>query len=960
MMMEGSPDDFDIRSLMRDVFELREALRNVSAETKIMLLEPSKVHSLLEPSKVHSKVDHDTKRMASKAPWARSKTARSPYVVKKAWEAVEPESSIEPRPKQSRGITMGTKFNSKAIADSVSPGPGEYDSTKALNHTRKRNACFGMSKAPRLITEKDLNQNLPNTKLRRMSEQNETEGEVPSDLENDIGAKIEVDSSGDSDGGMEIQGKEVQYPPTAIAESKHVLPSSKAYSFGKAVRTEHAAKPMGSELSTLHVETAEKWVKPRTASVVMRMPKAPPPPPPPPPPHTRNRSPVAEQLTTNLNQLKNGDSVDTMDADAEVKAGGKVVDEDEGEAKGARRGSGGRQGPPHGDPSAVQHPHHASLEVLSHRIKSPSVTFRKDSQMTEQQMRLRLQRQKPLPGPGSYDVATAGATVTATTSALHHKPSAPPVGKIYHTKSTLAANAVLALAQKKSAAQSPGPGAYDVAQADKVVKSVTPAAVNMISSEAKATPHLERKRYWEDKARDAREAHDNMTLADDSMVRPRAPAPVISRPHTGEGKKAIEKRDAVEARLRLQAIGPDEAEDEPRAPDAMYAAVERRPQVRVSMAAEAEARKSSQDRIASKVGVQRAISEKAQGEKAREKFYGPQLPVPWVPEERGGGGGSGGGGGGLVRSSSRGKRRGEEGGNEEEEEMDPIEEVLQLLRARRGEGIAEGAHTTADARATAAEEAASAAAFLRSSLGGGALKVPTAIMRKPRPHERRDAALGPGSDINKDLAFIGPQLPLDWVAEEYSRAQRHKSPAMRIDLNTGRDVIKIPQKGFKYVDEFTDGTVHKVDDIGPGKYDIDSGMRIGENAKGFVEFEKGVAREDVIGPNGERPQWTDVPLAHAIDDEYYHDHQLDIDYGIAKDAAKQYKDQGIELYKQVNNLSLLFIFEASILVSICHSPHCRIDTKKRNRHWSRGNISLVVNGSKDWPEKSKSNGQWSI
>ena len=43
-------------------------------------------------------------------------------------------------------------------------------------------------------------------------------------------------------------------------------------------------------------------------------------------------------------------------------------------------------------------------------------------------------------------------------------------------------------------------------------------------SEAKLTPHLAQKKYWEDKASDARDEFDDMGVVNDSILRSRVPS----------------------------------------------------------------------------------------------------------------------------------------------------------------------------------------------------------------------------------------------------------------------------------------------------------------------------------------------------------------------------------------------------------------------------------------------------
>ena len=54
--------------------------------------------------------------------------------------------------------------------------------------------------------------------------------------------------------------------------------------------------------------------------------------------------------------------------------------------------------------------------------------------------------------------------------------------------------------------------------------------------------------------------------------------------------------------------------------------------------------------------------------------------------------------------------------------------------------------------------------------------------------------------------FLGPQLMKDWVAEADSRAMRHKAPAVRMSIGTGRDELIVNRKGQVLVKKFNEPT----------------------------------------------------------------------------------------------------------------------------------------------------------
>lgn len=101
--------------------------------------------------------------------------------------------------------------------------------------------------------------------------------------------------------------------------------------------------------------------------------------------------------------------------------------------------------------------------------------------------------------------------------------------------------------------------------------------------------------------------------------------------------------------------------------------------------------------------------------------------------------------------------------------------------------------------------------------------------------------------------------------------------------------------------EFVDPKIRKTDQIGPGHYDVEAGRGLGDDAKGLVAFKHITARDEAIGPNGEKPLGAQVDVGDLADDDLYRAGRLDIDYGIAKDAAIGYRAWDTDTNDASNN-----------------------------------------------------------
>lgn len=136
------------------------------------------------------------------------------------------------------------------------------------------------------------------------------------------------------------------------------------------------------------------------------------------------------------------------------------------------------------------------------------------------------------PGPGQYDVDKVFKS--DHTVSQNKKRS---VGKIYFDKSKMKLEVALRRAWSASSANidssnsmdlnnmtnnnniTPGPNYYDVLSADRYLRQSNPNIVITPAPDPKSDDkHIQRKRYWEEKAKDLRETHDYMKDANESFI----------------------------------------------------------------------------------------------------------------------------------------------------------------------------------------------------------------------------------------------------------------------------------------------------------------------------------------------------------------------------------------------------------------------------------------------------------
>jgi hypothetical protein len=439
-----------------------------------------------------------------------------------------------------------------------------------------------------------------------------------------------------------------------------------------------------------------------------------------------------------------------------------------------------------------------------------------------------------------------------------------------------------AVVAKAAAARAPGPGSYIVENADRAVRTSAPGFRYKRDDLEAPSKQLERKRYWEEKARDAREGYMTTPNYEILFERPKGgimlPESQIAK--DPRANKLVEK--VRHERTKPHTIGYYDAKPE---------VIERRPRTAVMMSQETSARKKTQQ-LLSKPGVVEVLKQKQQEQAAAASFLGPQLQVPWVaPADR------------RVKprdASPETNDTGLDDSSDEDEDLALINEIDDLIASRRG-----GKKRPKKMKIDPKEQTE---AYLRSSLTGVRKSVATVIMTDPKPHETRNAGLKKLTPEEANAEFLSTQVHQDWAPEKAGNL-------LRLDLPAGRESVKVKRKGLVDVQDFNE-PLRKVDELGPGAHAPENLLEFGKQAPRILPFAAAVSRAEAVGPKGEKPEAARQK-----------EHQLQLEYGegeliLDKEAAKEYvrkePAKTFTLYAQVSQrtpfinpkyfLELCFIF----------------------------------------------------
>jgi hypothetical protein len=311
-----------------------------------------------------------------------------------------------------------------------------------------------------------------------------------------------------------------------------------------------------------------------------------------------------------------------------------------------------------------------------------------------------------------------------------------------------------------------------------------------------------------------------------------------------------------------------------------YDFVEKRVANGLSMKSEVASRARTKELIKNKPNAIDALSDQRKTP-TPNKFYGPQLQVPWVPDKES-----------MSRPIKKSKTKTGDGDEDDEDGggESPTEEILQMLADRAEGGKPVNEEEMKNKQFTEA--------YLRSSFSGSLIKKPNPVKSFIATSSKVSEKQLEQENITSNLEFLGPQLPVDWTSPAATKSSRFKQPTIEFNKITSRDKIKVHSKGIVEREEFVSSQLPKTDDFGPGKYDVMSNIAIANaKSRNVIQFDKIVSREDQIRQNGERPVAAYDNSHLNSDEELEFNGQLDIDFGAAKDLADgRHKKKGISLY----------------------------------------------------------------
>lgn len=566
-----------------------------------------------------------------------------------------------------------------------------------------------------------------------------------------------------------------------------------------------------------------------------------------------------------------------------------------------------------------------TYEVLSNRYKSPAITFNPPTKPVNK-VELTKHPDLGIPGPGHYEVneevlrqVVKGAGVQ---KGVKFQPIKQP-GEVFDNEEKNR-NLIRRKEEERLLVESRGPGVYHTVTPTKVVVPRFQNPKVTTESEAKVQVRLERKRYFEQKAADMREVHDELRVADDSVLHKRVPTVSFGAPSKSalvgkgpdeysfkaEGDHSEDRSERIKLLHDIDKL--IDEENHQRDYDVKYNQVEKRSIGMVTMKAEVSARESTQNRFKNKPEALKVLVNKSEGIAAQKKFYGPQLPVPWVPEKE------------ALTSYHKRRRDGDSDSDS------PTSEILELLQAADQR---DNQHIMNDELTEA---------YLRSSYSGSQFKKKPSINFHTNPQDSERTAFHRKVDPDAlELDFVGPQLQEDW-GEKIKRKPHHS-----IDLNKlrGREKVKFHGKGMLEIQDFDDHHVVKDEsNLAPGVYDVMSNIEIAKQSVKGISFSRQVAREDMVGAFGEKPQ-SAVGGVDGVDGDVMLNREkvLDIDYGLAKDQAFKKKQKDIVLYRKVSQIvyavvCLIFSFSQFFLFLFTHT----LNNKTQTLHLSHTHSFFIL------------------
>lgn len=514
-------------------------------------------------------------------------------------------------------------------------------------------------------------------------------------------------------------------------------------------------------------------------------------------------------------------------------------------------------------------------EAISYRPRTATTTIRPDSSIPENVKIAKANNSGERPGPGYYDVSNSALALTG-------KESGSTTG--HKIRSSSRSDSRI-LKKKELETAELGPGSYNPERPRRIV-GLKYCATAQSKDENK---HLQLKRYYEQKAQDAREYHDHQNYSDDSAIRARTPTVSFGRAFVEDRNTRLKRSASLSSddkseRVRVARLNQQGsvATSSQLSYNIKYDVVERKSGTAVAWGAEIQARQSTREKLSQKSQVQTVLADKEMGDPASKRFYGPSLPVAWVTDKPS-----------LAKKLLSKDKQGDSD-DENGRANSPTAEVLRLLASRNGDKTFNGSDP--------ADQDPYTQAFLRSSYAGSLHRKAAGVHMEPIVDDETVAARKLLAIEEKDFDYLGPQIQPDWTANKSEvLSKRSKAVSVRLDKVTGREKVKVHAKGQVETEDFGSHQIRKDEEkVGPGEYDVLSQIEISKaKAKGgTVQFDKIIAREDIIGPRGEKPISSQLAEIELQADDELGMEKLDIDYATAKDAARK-KNKNIILYAKV-------------------------------------------------------------
>ena len=249
--------DNEFQQLLHEINSMKNTLGEVANGAK-SLCGP-------EPKKVIIQVENA--RLKCSSAWARSKSTR---VLHKTSACPSSSTSVAiptSSPLRSKGFTIGKKTGKSAFdaSENANLGPTSYDVAQGYISTRKRSKSFSFGHRTNSPTKNSNQNSKDDAKAMETNDDNACFANAAKigtvDDTNEVGTDDDITATADEKKKRKVGSADLQKPS-----------AQKVYSFGKASRASAPSQTMQSGPQVaLHVEVADKWVRPRPMAAKMHI-----------------------------------------------------------------------------------------------------------------------------------------------------------------------------------------------------------------------------------------------------------------------------------------------------------------------------------------------------------------------------------------------------------------------------------------------------------------------------------------------------------------------------------------------------------------------------------------------------------------------------------------------------------------------------------------------------------------